>query len=148
MDLYCQSGTNDSENEADLEGIQHLISLCDLHIFGWSKPSLTHQLQNLTNLRGLWIVQFDGLEDLPEWLGNFSSLEVLCISKCKNLRRLPFKEAFPKLTSLNRLYVFRCPLLDKGYADKEGEEFQKISHINTMQCWLGWKTRLEMVAPT
>ncbi|KAI3897366.1 hypothetical protein MKX03_021961, partial [Papaver bracteatum] len=46
-----------------------------------------------------------GLEVLPEWLENFSSLE--------------------------RLSVEDCPQLEKTYADRKGEKYQKISHIKS-----------------
>ncbi|XP_026436581.1 putative disease resistance protein RGA4 [Papaver somniferum] len=128
-----ESTSSPAENE-EAEGIQHLISLRNLKIHGWSNfRSLPHQLQYLTNLRELKIKNCDGLVELPEWLGNFSSLEELYIVGCKNLMQLPSKETMQTLTSLEELSVYVCPLLEESCADIEGEEFQKISHIKTMQ---------------
>ncbi|XP_026459681.1 putative disease resistance protein RGA4 [Papaver somniferum] len=127
-----ESTSSPAENE-EAEGIQHLISLRNLKIHGWSNfHSLPHQLQYLTNLRELKIKNCDGFVELPEWLGNFSSLEELYIAECKNLMQLPSKETMQTLTSLEELSVYVCPLLEESCADIEGEEFQKISHIKTI----------------
>lgn len=46
-----------------------------LSLWGWPKCKyLPDQLQDFNALRELEIYSFDGLEALPEWLGNFSSL--------------------------------------------------------------------------
>ncbi|XVE80816.1 hypothetical protein DITRI_Ditri15bG0010900 [Diplodiscus trichospermus] len=58
----------------------HLLhaSLEYLYLFGWKNlKSLPLQIQHLAALKSLVICIFDGLEALPEWLGNLSSLEKL-----------------------------------------------------------------------
>ncbi|KAI5347680.1 PREDICTED: putative [Prunus dulcis] len=59
-----------------------------LEITGWPKlKSLPQQqIQHLTtSLTSLKIESFDGVEALPEWLGNLTSLTHLSIRRCKNL---------------------------------------------------------------
>ncbi|KAI3927170.1 hypothetical protein MKW92_049033 [Papaver armeniacum] len=103
---FSYSVAKDSPTEADeeAEGFKHLISLRSLRISRWPKGnSLLHQLEHLTGLRKLDIWGCYGLVVLPNCLRNFSTLE--------------------------RLRVDNCPQLQKTYADREGEEYQKISHI-------------------
>nr|TKS02780.1 hypothetical protein D5086_0000159690 [Populus alba] len=77
-----------------LNSIQHLKSL---YIHGWDKlKSVPHQLQHLTALEILRIMDFDGeeLEEaLPEWMANLSSLRFLWIENCKNLKYMPSSTA-------------------------------------------------------
>ncbi|KAI3948667.1 hypothetical protein MKW98_027733 [Papaver atlanticum] len=118
---------------SEAQGIQHLSSLTELEIHGWPNlESLPRQLQHLTNLSELRIENFDGLESLPEWLGNLSSLYILWISSCKNLMHLPSKKTMLSLTTLERLYIFDCPLLEERCTFKTGEEWEKISHIENV----------------
>lgn len=115
---------------SEAQGIQHLISFTELEIHGWPKlDSLPLQLQHLKNLSELRIENFDGLVSLPEWLSNLSSLYSLWISSCKNLMHLPSKNTMLSLTTLERLYIFDCPLLEERCSFKTGEEWEKISHI-------------------
>ncbi|OVA05271.1 hypothetical protein BVC80_441g7 [Macleaya cordata] len=118
------------------EGIQHLISLRQLEIHGWSKLNyLPHQLQYLKNLEVLSIRNFHGLVALPEWLGNFSSLQQLEIWYCKNLMHLPSKEVMQCLTALRCLFINSCPLLKKQCSTKSGSEWYKISHVKFIEIW-------------
>uniref|UniRef100_A0A2N9IEA5 AAA+ ATPase domain-containing protein n=1 Tax=Fagus sylvatica TaxID=28930 RepID=A0A2N9IEA5_FAGSY len=60
--------------------IQHSIK--DLYLNGWAKlNSLPDQFQRFTALKVLSISNFDGMEALPEWLGNLSSLQKLSLLK-------------------------------------------------------------------
>uniref|UniRef100_A0A7N2MVS6 Uncharacterized protein n=1 Tax=Quercus lobata TaxID=97700 RepID=A0A7N2MVS6_QUELO len=70
-----------------LSFIQHLQkSLENLELIGWTKVnSLPDEIQCFTALKRLEIWNFDGMEALPEWLGNLSSLQMLCYCYCKNL---------------------------------------------------------------
>jgi Leucine-rich repeat (LRR) protein len=62
--------------------------------WGWAKlNSLPDKIQRITALRSLYINGFDGIQALPEWLGNLSSLQRLYLSKCKNLMHLPTAQA-------------------------------------------------------
>ncbi|KAL2538676.1 putative disease resistance protein RGA4 [Forsythia ovata] len=81
-------------NSDTLEGIcRQIKSVPILRLYG--RPdwvSLPYQLQNLISLKQLSIIDF-GIEELPSWLGNLSSLEILILWKCEKLRHLPSKEA-------------------------------------------------------
>ena len=59
---------------------------------------LSRQLGFLIALISLYINNFNGLESLPEWLGNVTSLETLELCLCKNLKNLPSKETMSNLT--------------------------------------------------
>ncbi|GLT64602.1 hypothetical protein SLA2020_370840 [Shorea laevis] len=108
-------------------------SLEELQLYGWEKLSqLPHQIEHLTALRELWVSGFDGVEVLPEWLRNLSSLEYLWVRECKNLKQLPSAEAFRRLSKLQKLDVYDCPLLAERCAKESGPEWSKISHIPTI----------------
>ncbi|KAJ4832874.1 hypothetical protein Tsubulata_043546, partial [Turnera subulata] len=70
-----------------------------------------------------------GIEVLPEWLGNLSSLEDIKIRNCKNLKHLPSSAAMHCLSKLKRLWIFRCPILGENCAMETGSEWSKICHI-------------------
>ncbi|XP_058211762.1 putative disease resistance protein RGA3 [Rhododendron vialii] len=107
------------------------MSLESLELWGWPKlKCLPNQLRHLTTLRNLGINKFAELEALPEWLGNFSSLESLELYWCRNLRSLPSLENFQCLKNLQSLNITRCPLLTE-MCKEGGEEWHKIAHIPT-----------------
>ncbi|XP_038877689.1 putative disease resistance protein RGA3 [Benincasa hispida] len=87
------------------------------------------QFQHFTNLNVLVISNFDGIETLPDWLGNLTSLRTLHFFECKNLKELPSREAILHLTKLENLVVFRCPKLLVGEGDQERA---KLSHLPGM----------------
>ncbi|XP_022761326.1 putative disease resistance protein RGA3 [Durio zibethinus] len=120
--------SEDLEEFPCLSSIQHLrASLKDLHLIGWRKlKSLPHQLQQLTALKVLAIEWFHGLEALPEWLSNLSSLEELGIISCDNLMHLPSLEVLPSLT----VQTSRCPRLKKKCTEMSNLQGSKISHIS------------------
>ncbi|XP_021801361.1 putative disease resistance protein RGA4 [Prunus avium] len=100
---------------------------------GWPnlrlKP-LPQQIQQLTtSLTSLEIESFDGVEALPEWLGNLTSLTTLSIHNCKNLVSLPAVEVMQRLTKLQVLVIGACPRLGGRSALESGPEWHKISHI-------------------
>ncbi|ONI26222.1 hypothetical protein PRUPE_1G010700 [Prunus persica] len=100
---------------------------------GWPNlrpKSLPQQIQHLTtSLTSLEIDSFDGVEALPEWLGNLTSLTTLSITQCKNLVSLPAFEVIQRLTKLQELVIEACPRLGGRSALKSGPEWHKISHI-------------------
>ncbi|KAM5569581.1 hypothetical protein ABKV19_016871 [Rosa sericea] len=97
---------------------------------GWPKlKSLPQQVQHFTSLTQLDIDSFNGVEALPEWLGNLASLEDLTISDCENLKYLPSLKAMQRLTKLQTLRIYSCPLLKERCTEDSGEEWPKISHI-------------------
>ncbi|GLU05051.1 hypothetical protein SLE2022_221750 [Rubroshorea leprosula] len=79
-------------------------SLEDLTLTGWEKLTHLPEIQHLTALKKLSIRDFGGMESLPDWFNNLSSLRLLSIWDCTN----KLKE--------------RCT---KG----SGPDWHKISHI-------------------
>ncbi|KAL8483012.1 hypothetical protein ACS0TY_025896 [Phlomoides rotata] len=85
--------------------------------------SLPDQLQHLTALSSLHLRSF-GMEELPEWLGNLSTLQELKLSCCSKLKHLPSVEAMQRLTNLKRLKIRWCPLLEetcRQQSDSDGD---------------------------
>ncbi|GFQ08559.1 putative disease resistance protein rga3 [Phtheirospermum japonicum] len=136
------SWNNVSFNEAvDAVLLQSHFSLRELSLTGkehWD--SLPDQLQHLTSLEFLYLYNF-GIEALPEWFGNLSSLKELALFDCKKLRHLPSKQAMQRLSKLTFLYIYECPLLllkEKKRSNNNNNdelpqivdsEWPKISHI-------------------
>ncbi|KAI5325482.1 hypothetical protein L3X38_034556 [Prunus dulcis] len=103
-----------------------------LSLLGWPKLNcLPEQVQRFTSLTHLIINSFDGMEALPEWLGNLASLEFLIIQKCKNLMYLPPLEAMKRLTKLHYIQIYHCSLLKERCNKDSGPEWPKILHIPT-----------------
>ncbi|GLT83026.1 hypothetical protein SLE2022_013390 [Rubroshorea leprosula] len=100
----------------------------ELTLIAWGKPRerLLDQIQHQTALRYLQISDFDGLEALPNWFGNLSSLQTLEISNCKSLKHM---EAIRCLSKLERLSIYHCPELKERCASESGSEWDYISHI-------------------
>ncbi|THG05830.1 hypothetical protein TEA_009007 [Camellia sinensis var. sinensis] len=106
------------------------ISLVSLTLFGVDRVKyLPDQLQHLTTLRDLSLQYFYGLETLPEWLGNLSSLHSLHLCWCLDLMNLPSLEAMQRLTNLRSLKIQYCPLMKERCARESGQEWHKIAHI-------------------
>ncbi|XP_061996731.1 probable disease resistance protein RPP1 [Rosa rugosa] len=118
-------------NELDsFPALQVLPQLESLTIYGWPKlKSLPEQIQHLTSLTELRIEDFEGVEAIPEWLGNLASLHSLHIRSCKNLMYLPSVQAMQRLTKLDYLEMWNCPLLRERCTAESGPEWPKISHI-------------------
>ncbi|GKU99318.1 hypothetical protein SLEP1_g12186 [Rubroshorea leprosula] len=114
-----------------LKSIHHLnASLQGLELHGWEKLTyLPPQIQHLTSLRELRILDFNQVEALPEWLGSLSSLQTLWIVGCANLKYLPSAQAMQRLSKLQYLHSFGCPELKGRCAKETGLEWFKISHI-------------------
>ncbi|KAK9140734.1 hypothetical protein Scep_010415 [Stephania cephalantha] len=112
----------------------HFLSLRHLQIGGSPKmKSLPHQLRYLTKLKILVIHEFDGLIDLPEWLGDLTLLEHLTIWSCRNLIHLPSKEVMQRLSLLEYLFIEDCSLLKENCDKERGGEWEKISHISKVK---------------
>ncbi|GLT37488.1 hypothetical protein SLA2020_118020 [Shorea laevis] len=121
----------------ELEEFPNLNSICHLHAYlqklslhGWEKLSyLPPQIQHLTSLRELGILDFHQVEALPEWLGSLSSLQTLEICRCANLKYLPSAQAMQRLSKLQNLIIEACPELEGECAKETGPQWFKISHI-------------------
>ncbi|XP_038901555.1 putative disease resistance protein RGA3 [Benincasa hispida] len=99
-----------------------------------SVTQLPQQLQFLTALQKLSLENFGGIEALPEWLGNFVSLQRLDLLCCQNLKQFPSKEAMLRLTKLSYLCAYECPQLQLGEGDTERV---KLSHLPNIRVYLG-----------
>uniref|UniRef100_A0A0A0KXG9 Rx N-terminal domain-containing protein n=1 Tax=Cucumis sativus TaxID=3659 RepID=A0A0A0KXG9_CUCSA len=98
--------------DCDFSPLMQLSSLVKLHLVifpGSVTEQLPQQLEHLIALRSLYINDFDGIEVLPEWLGNLTSLEVLGLYYCINLKQFPSKKAMQCLTQLIHVDVHNCP---------------------------------------
>ncbi|XP_022145224.1 putative disease resistance protein RGA3 [Momordica charantia] len=114
----------------DWSPLVHLGSLENLVLAdfgGTAAIQLPQQLEHLTNLRSLHISHFDGVEALPEWFRNFTSLEILKVYNCRKLKNMPSKEAMSKLTRLKSLRVYGCSKLEVGQCDFERV---KVTHAS------------------
>ncbi|GLT83028.1 hypothetical protein SLE2022_013410 [Rubroshorea leprosula] len=100
----------------------------ELTLIAWGEPRerLLDQIQHLTALKSLEIWDFDGLEALPNWFGNLSSLQTLTISNCKSLKHM---EAIGCLSKLESLGIYGCPELNERCDRESGSEWDYISHI-------------------
>lgn len=108
------------------------LGYCTLKDYAWRgglSSSLSQQIQHFNSLTFLLIYDFSGLDALPEWLGNLTSLTNLIIRWCKNLLRLPTVEDMQRLTKLQVLINFACPLLEQRCTKDSGTEWPKISRI-------------------
>ncbi|XP_024188858.1 putative disease resistance protein At3g14460 isoform X2 [Rosa chinensis] len=122
-------------NELDsFPTLEVLPQLERLIIYGWPKlKSLPEQIQHFISLTDLSIEAFEGVEAIPEWLGNLASLRCLFFDSCKNLMYLPSVQAMQRLTKLHSLYISNCPLLSERCIEESGPEWPKISHIPNIQ---------------
>ncbi|XP_047976165.1 putative disease resistance protein RGA3 [Salvia hispanica] len=84
------------------------IPIKDLKLKGReSWESLPKSIQSLTHLQELELKNF-GMEELPDWLGNFSDLRELNIYNCKKLRRLPM-DVIQSIAKLRYFRISNCP---------------------------------------
>ncbi|KAB2636551.1 disease resistance protein RGA4 [Pyrus ussuriensis x Pyrus communis] len=118
-------------NEVDSFPISQIPSSGSLNVRGWPKlKSLPQVINHSTSpVTELEIVDCDGLETLPEWLGDLTSLTQLGINNCKNLKSLPSAQAMQRLTNLKHIWIDKCPFLKERCARGTGTEWPKISHI-------------------
>ncbi|XP_048422941.1 uncharacterized protein LOC103961661 isoform X2 [Pyrus x bretschneideri] len=102
-----------------------------LEFGGWPKlKSLPQVIHHSTSpVTHLTIHDCDGLETLPEWLGDLTSLYQLEIYNCMNLNSLPSIQAMQRLTRLEHLIISGCPILKERCAMLTGTEWPKISDI-------------------
>ncbi|XP_059455571.1 putative disease resistance protein At3g14460 [Corylus avellana] len=118
-----------SFNEAFFEGgLYKLTSLKKLDIFGHSPHLVSFPEMMLpVSLTSLIIRDFPDLKCLSsKGFQNLASLQFLFILDCEKLTSFPEDGFSP---SLLRLYIQRCPLLEKRCKKDRGPEWFKIAHI-------------------
>ncbi|XP_050256212.1 putative disease resistance protein RGA3 [Quercus robur] len=93
-----------------------------LKLYSLNSLLVLDQIQYFIALKILWIEGSYQMAALPEWLGNLSSLQWLCIVSCWNLVHLPTEETMRRLTQLKTLIIYECPKF-------EDNEQIKISHV-------------------
>ncbi|KAJ9684941.1 hypothetical protein PVL29_017097 [Vitis rotundifolia] len=87
-----------------------LKKLTLLNLRGCQKiRSLPSTIQNLVSLKSLYLDD-TAIEELPSSIYHLTSLQLLSISKCKNLRSLP--RGIFKLRSLQKLKLYGCSNLE------------------------------------
>ncbi|KAL8532091.1 hypothetical protein ACS0TY_008633 [Phlomoides rotata] len=91
------------------------------------KPLLGPQERSPPALRDLLLNGLPELEYLPENVQLLTSLEELRIINCEKLKSLP--DGFKGLNSLRRLDIRGCAQLEKRCKKPQGEDWPKISHI-------------------
>ncbi|GLT82923.1 hypothetical protein SLE2022_012460 [Rubroshorea leprosula] len=112
-----------SAEQEELEEFPNQLE--ELSLVGWEKPEyLPRQIQHLTALRTLRLQDFKGIEALPDWLGNLSSLQSLDIILCESLR---YVKAIQRLSNLKRLDIQGCHEL--RCAKESGSEWNNICQI-------------------
>ncbi|GLT82893.1 hypothetical protein SLE2022_012230 [Rubroshorea leprosula] len=114
-----------SAEQEELEEYPNQLEELSL-IGGEELEYLPCQIQHLTALRKLSLSGFHGIEALPNWLGNISSLQSLCIGNCLPLR---YMEAIRHLSNLKTLRIYACLELSGRCAKESGSEWNNISHI-------------------
>ncbi|XP_074306826.1 putative disease resistance protein RGA3 [Silene latifolia] len=123
-----------AEYFSDMTPFLRLKSLKELLLMGYPEMrSLPVQLGLLTTITGLRIVLFEDLEEIPEWLCNLSSLELLEFRSCMSLKCLPSKEALLRLTRLRKLVIKDCPLLKECIFKDNSPEWLKVKHLNYIE---------------
>ncbi|TQE12455.1 hypothetical protein C1H46_002108 [Malus baccata] len=117
--------------ELDSFPVLQIPSSTSLGIEGWPKLKCLPQIINHSTspVTELTIYKCDGLETLPEWLGDLTSLAKLGIGLCKNLKSLPSTQDMQRLTKLDHLLILGCPILKETCTRGTGTEWPKISHI-------------------
>ncbi|GLT82913.1 hypothetical protein SLE2022_012380 [Rubroshorea leprosula] len=96
-----------SAEQEELE--EYPNQLEELSLIGWEKPeNLPCQIQQLTALGELRLEHSDGIEALPDWFGNLSSLQSLYIINWRSLRCV---KAIERLSNLKRLHIEGCNAL-------------------------------------
>ncbi|TYI91666.1 hypothetical protein E1A91_D02G009200v1 [Gossypium mustelinum] len=113
------------------DSIQRLsASLKELRLLGWAKlSSLPYQLHHLTALEELEIQRFHGIEALPDWLGNLSSIKRLGIDSCDKLVYLPSELVRRSLSKVIAFEISACPRLEARRSKESSSEWFNISVI-------------------
>ncbi|KAL7159826.1 hypothetical protein ABFS83_01G053200 [Erythranthe nasuta] len=122
--------------------LRHLTALEELDIFQCDRVvelpdelkslskmvSLPKALQHLSSsLQLLSLNDLSQMSSLPEWLGDFMSLEELTISECPKVTSLPTR--IRGMTNLQFMLVMECPELERRCEREIAEDWHNIQHI-------------------
>lgn len=91
--------------------------------------NLPNQIQHLCQLRYLKIAEFKSLKELPQWLGNLTSLETLELMLLPLVEYLPSQSTMKGLSQLMKLRIHDCSQLKQACRPYYGSEWIKIQHI-------------------
>ncbi|KAJ9542403.1 hypothetical protein OSB04_028909 [Centaurea solstitialis] len=89
--------SNELHSFPSLQGIEKLRNnLRSLHLFGWDHwEVIPEEVKNLTALISLSIIEF-GIQEMPEWLTNMSSIRLMRFSICKRLAYESISQGAPR----------------------------------------------------
>ncbi|XP_023728240.1 putative disease resistance protein RGA3 [Lactuca sativa] len=92
-----------------LQGIEKLRNhLHSLTLTGWDHwESVPEEIQHFTSLMRLRIVGF-GIQELPMWLTNMSSIRHLLFNDCKGLNKAKVRQGAPKKANIVELDNVEC----------------------------------------
>ena len=110
-------------------GLQGLHSLKELNIWSNCKEveSFPEEALLPPTLTTFEILDFPNLKSLNgKGFQHLTSLQSLTIGICKKLQCLPV-EGFP--TSISKLHIYCCPLLEEWCEQEKGKDWLKIAHI-------------------
>ncbi|KAL5751903.1 hypothetical protein ACOSQ2_022410 [Xanthoceras sorbifolium] len=108
-------------------GLHRFTSLTSLQIDGGCTDMVSFPEMMLpTSLTDLWICGFPKLERLSFFAQNHTSLLILALCRCPNLKYFP-KKGLP--LSLLTLYIINCPWLQQRCEKNEGQYWPLIAHI-------------------
>ncbi|CDP20895.1 unnamed protein product [Coffea canephora] len=125
------SGLISSSSSSSSSALHRLALIGLAHV-----ASLPHQIQYLTTLTSLSLLDFGGIKALPDWFGNFAALEYLHLIGFKELGHLSSEDAMRSLTKLKCLHVYGSPLLkERCTPESSGPDSQwsKVSHIQDLE---------------
>ncbi|KAK7291089.1 hypothetical protein RIF29_05971 [Crotalaria pallida] len=127
--LFIKNCTEFKLPSGELEG---LTNLSKLHIVEFpSLKSLPEGIKNLTSLKSLSIDSCPELETLTEGIGHLKSLAYLSIEGCHKLASLP--QGMINLKCLRTLRITNCPILFPRCQKETGDDWPQIKHINSIQ---------------
>nr|DAD32450.1 TPA_asm: hypothetical protein HUJ06_011301 [Nelumbo nucifera] len=72
-------------------------------------------------------IRFSPIKSLHNVFGKFHTLEELSIIRCEYIDSIP--DELQHLSSLQKLYIYKCPLLEERGRKEVGEDWKNICHI-------------------
>ncbi|KAL6614981.1 hypothetical protein ACP70R_037251 [Stipagrostis hirtigluma subsp. patula] len=96
--------------------LHHLPALNDLTIEGCDDLSSSLEINVVGVLCSLQNLNLISLTSLPQWLGDLSSLQNLCLLRCTGIQALP--ERLGNLNTLQNLSIMDCPSLRGVFVSK------------------------------